>query len=73
MIYLGVLRGEKSRFQLFGDTMNTGELQPDGSLLKQFSDMNLTRSDGFVVYQPHAWNRLERKGECNCLKKLPLC
>jgi class 3 adenylate cyclase len=23
----GVLRGEKSRFQLFGDTMNTGKIQ----------------------------------------------
>lgn len=23
----GVLRGEKSRFQLFGDTVNTGELR----------------------------------------------
>ena len=23
----GVLRGEKSRFQLFGDTMNTGKMQ----------------------------------------------
>lgn len=24
----GVLRGEKSRFQLFGDTVNTGKLGP---------------------------------------------
>ena len=25
----GVLRGEKSRFQLFGDTVNTGEKNTD--------------------------------------------
>ena len=44
----GVLRGEKSRFQLFGDTVNTGT-----QLLSSVLDIDLARSgpcSRFVVY-----------------------
>ena len=33
-ITAGVLRGERSRFQLFGDTVNTGTLSPFNFLIK---------------------------------------
>ena len=34
----GVLRGEKSRFQLFGDTVNTGTVQTPGLLSETYQN-----------------------------------
>ena len=67
-----MLRGEKSRFQLFGDTVNTGR-----SNNVQWTNLHLEKLSpnahhGFVQFQLREWNRQVFLGEFNVAnRKLP--
>ena len=57
----GVLKGDRARFQLFGDTVNTGALRAfvltfvvDSSFL--FTDVLLFLHDSVVLLQRLAWS-----------------
>jgi hypothetical protein len=56
-VVAGVLRGEKSRFQLFGDTMNTARyVNHEKEMKSQFSDQRFSQQYHSFL-QPYGNNR----------------
>ena len=58
----GVLRGQKSRFQLFGDTVNTGE-KLSSALSRHKPWETITNTVAFLTLQPSESNGIYREKE----------
>jgi Adenylate and Guanylate cyclase catalytic domain len=70
----GVLRGERSRFQLFGDTGTLSYLEDIAIVLLDIS-LNASHHPRVHVMQstpPQGWNPLERKAASTFHKKLQM-